>query len=97
MNKYDRHIEHSQLNEINLYKRTFNKEKSIEESVINNIQNQKLYIAISKLPINQKERIYKYFFKNLTLKQIAFEEECSIRAVQYTMKIALKNLKKFLK
>lgn len=96
MNKFDRHIEHSELNEITLNKRTFNKEKSIEEIVISKIERHELYIAISQLPDKQKDRIHKYFFENLTLREIARLENCSIRAIQYSMECALKNLKNFL-
>lgn len=96
MNKFDRHIEHSELNEITLNKRIFNKEKSIEEIVINNIEMHELYVAISQLPDKQKDRIYKYFFDNLTLREIAQLEKCSIRAIQYSMEVALKNLRNFL-
>lgn len=96
MNKFDRHIEHSELNEITLNKRIFNKEKSIEEIVINNIEMHDLYVAISQLPDKQKDRIYKYFFDNLTLREIAQLEKCSIRAIQYSMEGALKNLRNFL-
>ena len=96
MNKFDRHIEHSELNEYTLNKRIFNKEKSIDEIVISNIERYELYIAISHLPDKQKERIHKYFFENLTLRKIAQLENCSIRAIQYSMECALKNLRNFL-
>lgn len=96
MNEFDRHIEHSKLNENTLNKRSFNVERGVEDIVINKIEKQKLHIAIDSLPLKQKNRIQKYFFENLTQKEIAKIENCSIRAIQYSIECALKNLKNFL-
>ena len=38
-----------------------------------------------------------YFFDELTQKEIAIIEKTSIRAIQYSISIGLKNLKKLLK
>ena len=96
MNEFDRHIEHSKLNENTLNKRIFNVERGVEDIVINKIEKQKLHIAIDSLPLKQKNRIQKYFFENLTQKEIAKIENCSIRAIQYSIECALKNLKNFI-
>lgn len=96
MNEFDRHIEHSKLNENTLNKRIFNVERGVEDIVINKIEKPKLHIAIDSLPLKQKNRIQKYFFENLTQKEIAKIENCSIRAIQYSIECALKNLKNFL-
>ena len=96
MNEFDRHIEHSKLNENTLNKRIFNVERGVEDIVINKIEKQKLHIAIDSLPLKQKNRIQKYFFENLTQKEIAKIENCSIIAIQYSIEYALKNLKNFL-
>ena len=63
MNEFDRHIEHSKLNENTLNKRIFNVERGVEDIVINKIEKQKLHIAIDSLPLKQKNRIQKYFFE----------------------------------
>ena len=97
MNKYDRHIEHLPLDEIQSHKRINKREKSLEETVIENIEKQRLYTAIDKLPQIQRKRIYLYYFNNMTQKEIAVYDGCSIRAVQYSLDITIKNLKKFLK
>lgn len=97
MNKYDRHIEHLHLDEIQMYKRLKLNSKDIENEVIKNIENQKLHIAINKLPKIQKRRIYLYYFCNMRQREIALKENTSIRAIQYSLECALKNLKKFLK
>lgn len=97
MNEFDRHLEHSKLNEISLNKRIINKNKSLENSVIEKIENEELYNAILKLPMLQRNRIIMYYFEELSQKEIAIKEKCSIRAVQYSINIALKNLRKFIK
>lgn len=97
MNEYDRHIEHSKLKELTLNKRILNKNKSVEKYVIEKIENQELYSAILKLSKIQRNRILMYYFQELTQKEIAEKDNCSIRAVQYSINSALKKLKKFLK
>ncbi len=56
MNKYDRHIEHSELTEHSLHARMFNEIPSTEN----------LYIAINKLPKIQKSRLINYYLKKIT-------------------------------
>lgn len=97
MNKYERHIENSIITDITLYNKCINKMHSIEDIVISNLENEKLYKAILKLPKIQSRRIKMYFFDELTQKEIAIIEKTSIRAIQYSISIGLKNLKKLLK
>lgn len=97
MNEFDRHIEHSKLRPETLNKRMCEPTKSIEKIVLDQIQKQELYNAILSLPKKQRKRLILYYFTDLTQIQIAKKEKCSIRAIQYSINIALKNLKKFLK
>ena len=97
MNEFDRHIEHSNVITENLYQRMYKQPKSVENIVLEKIEKQKLYNAISALPKKQRKRIILYYFNNLTQDQMAKKEKCSIRAIQYSLSIALKNLRKFLK
>lgn len=97
MNKFDRHIEHLKLVENILNNKMINKQLNIEDIVIKKLETQKLHNLILKLPKIQKRRIIMHFFENMTLKEIARKEHCSVRAIQYTINIALKNLKNFLK
>lgn len=96
MNEYDRHIEHSQLTEETLHNRIKEKELNVEELVISKLEKEEIYKAILKLPEKQRKRIILYFFKELKLREISKKEHTSVRAIQYTISIALKNLKKFL-
>lgn len=97
LNEYDNHIEHSEIYEENLYKRAYNKPISLEEFVETKIVNDKLKEAINHLSEIQKRRIINYYFYDMTQREIAEKEGTSIRAVQYTLNSALKELYENLK
>lgn len=97
INEYKRHIEYNEIYENNLNKRAFNKQVSLEDEIINKSIFEDLIKAVNMLPEIQKRRIKKYYFENKTQKQIAEEENVDIRAIQYTLHIALKKLKEILK
>ena len=50
--------------------------------------------AINELSDIQKRRIRKYFFENKTFEEIAKEENCTKRAVKFTIDIALEKISK---
>lgn len=96
LNEYDNHIEHLLLDENQLYKRMFNKVKSLDSQVENKEIIDDLKEEIQKLPDIQKNRLKKYFFDGKTYEQIAYEEGCSKRAVKFSIDIALQKIyKKF--
>lgn len=97
MNAFDRNIEHSKLNENQLNKRAKEKPISLEDEVIRKFTRQNVRDAVELLPGIQKRRIKKYFFEEKTQQEIADDEGVDIRSVQYTLSIALKNLRKILK
>ena len=97
LNEYDRHIEHSEIFEETLNNRIKDKIPSIEDEIIRKATFEELKLAIEQLPEIQKRRIKKYYFEDKTQQQIATEENVDIRAVQYTLNIALKKLKEILK
>ena len=97
LNEYDRHIEHSELFENNLEIRAKDKPMSLEDEIIRKSTFDELKKAINKLPDVQKRRIVKYYFEDKTQQQIADEEMVDIRAIQYSLNIALKKLKEILK
>lgn len=97
LNEYDNHIEHSELYEETLNKRILEKPKSIEQIVEENIIRANLKEAISRLPETQKRRIKKYYFDEMTLEEIAKEENCSKVAIKYSIDIGIEKLKMFFK
>lgn len=97
LNEYDRHIEHSEIFENNLEARAKDKPLSLEDEIVKKSTFDELKKAIELLPEVQKRRIKKYYFDDKTQQQIANEEGVDIRAIQYTLNIALKKLKEILK
>ena len=97
MNRDERHKEQSDVCEITLWKRAVFVQESVEDQIIKKIEYEELMIAVNELPEIQKRRIRKYYFENKTQQQIADEEGVDIRAIQYTLNIALKKLKEILK
>ena len=97
LNEYDRHIEHSEVFENNLEIRAKDKSMSLEDEIIRKSTFDELKKAINKLPDIQRRRIVKYYFEDKTQQQIAKEEMVDIRAIQYSLNIALKKLKEILK
>lgn len=97
MNEFDRHIEHLEHSEESLYKKAILKNNNVENDALTNILYKDLKHEISKLPDIQKRRLQKYFFEDMTLNEISKIEKCSIRAVKYSIDIALKKLKEKIK
>ncbi|MBR1376666.1 MAG: sigma-70 family RNA polymerase sigma factor [Bacilli bacterium] len=94
MNEYDNHIEHSELYESTLNKRVIDKPALIDEVVENKINYEKLNECIELLPEIQKRRLKKYFFESKTFEQIANEENCTKRAIKFSVDIAVKKISK---
>ena len=61
---------HYELDAKFLYNLSLNKKESIEDNLIN----QELHKAIDEMSEIQKQRIIKYYFKNMKLEEIATEE-----------------------
>ena len=97
LHEYERHIEHSEQSDINLYNRAVEQNSSVEEIVENNILQENIKKAMNTLTLIQKRRIYKYFFENKTLEIIAKEEKCSIMSVKESIDAAIRKLQKILK
>ncbi len=97
MHKFERHIEHFELDDVSLFSKSLNKDISVEEQVEKKILIDELKNSIYELPIIQKRRLVKYFFENKTFEQIAEEENCTKMAVKFSVDIAIKNISKKMK
>lgn len=97
LNEFDRHIEHLEHSDESLYKKATIKNNDVEEKAFTNILYEDLRKEINNLPDIQKRRLQKYFFENMTLSEISKIEKCSIRAVKYSIDLALKKLKEKIK
>lgn len=97
MNEYDRHLEHSEVDENTLYQKSVSSEQPLEEYFENVQVTENLHIAISKLPEVQKRRLNKYYFEEKTFDEIALEEGCTYQCVQRSVYRAVEKIKNILK
>ena len=97
MHKFDKYIEHSEIYEETLYKKSLNFEETIEEIVIKKDDFIRLKKAINQLNHLQKRRVIMYYFDNMTLREIADREHCSYVSVKNSIDNALKKLLEILK
>ena len=97
IHKYRKHIEHNEVYEETLYHRAINDSISIEDEIEEKIMVEELKGIINSLPENQKRRLKKYYFDDMTLDQIAKEENCTKRAVKFTIDIAIEKISKKIK
>lgn len=96
LNEWDRHIEHFEQSEQVLNRRAFFKAESVEETVLRNMEYERLHRAISELPKIQRRRLTLYYFQGLTYQQIAEMEGCTIMPVKRSIDSAWKKIKLFL-
>lgn len=97
MNEYDRHLEHSKVDENTLYQKSVSSEQPLEEYFDKAQDAENLHMAISKLPEVQKRRLNKYYFEEKTFDEIALEEGCSYQCVQRSVYRAVEKIKNILK
>lgn len=67
-----------------------------EEETMRHIQNDELYKALRSIPRKQADRIYAYYFMDMTLEEIAAVDGTSVQAVYYSIQVGKKNLKDIL-
>lgn len=103
LHKVDKYIDlrlldNTENTDIYLY---YNTKLSVKESVLekveNNILQENLKKAINELPEIQKRRLRKYYFENMTFEEIAREENCSKRAIKFSVDIAIEKISQKLK
>ena len=96
LNEFDRHIEHLNVieNDEILFRKSLKQEISPEELAEKNIQSEIIKEAIKDLPEVQKRRLRKYYFEDKTYEEIALEENCTKRAVKFSVDIAIEKISK---
>ena len=94
LNEFSRHIEHLDLSEELIYKRSFKKPLSLEQQLLDQVTLETLKEAIYELSDTQRRRIIKYFFDNKTYKEIAEEEGCSKVAIKLSIDASLQEISK---
>lgn len=95
-NEVGRHYEKSDVTEATLNKRAVKPQESVEETVSQRIEVDKLHQAIAQLPEKQRRRLVLYYLGEFTYEQIAEMERCKHPAIIKSISSALKKLKNFL-
>lgn len=95
IHKFRKHIEHSELYDETIWRRSINKSLGVDEIVEKNITYDNIRKAINKLSDIQKRRIIKYFFEGKNEYEIAKEEHTTHQAIDKSIKQAIKKLRKF--
>ena len=96
LNEVDNHYERSELTEASINARAFELPETVEETVMQRDENERLIMAIAMLPEKQRKRLTLFYFRGLTYAQIAEKEGCTIMPVKRSIDTAIENLKKFL-
>lgn len=68
----------------------------VEKNVLETLTRENIENAMNRLNANQYRRVYAYYFKNMTYRQIADAEGVSDKSVRESIEGSLKKLKKFL-
>lgn len=106
MNKYD-HIDAVYKRKVDHHKGYFSLDRSpflelekegfdVNENILLKELISFIELTIKDLPVKEKERILKKYVQCKTLESIAIEENCSIPAVYYSIKIVLEKIKEVL-
>ena len=74
-----------------MHKRVSEQGESIEDTILRQLENETLCLAIDALPEIQRRRLTMYYFGELTYEQIAEMEGCTKRAVKFSVDIAIEN------
>jgi len=96
-NEKSRHLEHLPLSEIEIFRRSFYPSKSTEDTVIKNIENEKLNEAIKELTEVQNRRIELHIINKITIREVARIENVKKRQIEKSLHLGLKKLRKILK
>ncbi len=102
MNKDDLHrdnrfLDNSEKSEIIVFSNILNYTKSVEDIVEEKIMKENLNKIIEELPNIQQRRLKKYYYEEKTFEEIAKEENCTKRAVKFSVDIALKKISQKIK
>lgn len=96
-NETTRYLEHSELNDISLFNRSFIKKKLVDDVIIEKLTNQALHKAVDKIKSPHNKRIKMYFFEEMTVQEIAKKEAKTERAIRYSIEQGIKEIQKNLK
>ena len=96
-NQYDRHEEHSQQTEINLYQKSVIKGDNVEDIVINKLMCSELKRMIREIPTPHNKRLEMYLFNEMTIQEIAIKENRDERTIRYSISKGISEITKKIK
>ena len=92
-NEASRHLTEADTGEELLGHRIADSSEPVEDHVYRRIMYQELHKAMAQLPEIQRRRILLYYFGGYTYEQIAQMENCTKRAIKFSVDAALKKLR----
>ena len=97
-NQYDRHEEHFEQTEKNLYKKGVHTAEYVEDFIIKKEAYSDLRKTVKKVTSPHNKRVEMYFFKEMTIQEIATKEGKNERTIRYSIKKGIDEIiKKFKK
>lgn len=96
LNEVDRHYDLSDQSEETLNSRALVRPCSLEDALMERLEQERLRQAITMLPDVQKRRLILYYFGGLTYQEIAQREGCRYQVVQRSIWRAEEKIKKYL-
>lgn len=96
-NQYDRHEEHSQQTEINLYQKAVTKGDNVEDLVINKLMCSDLKRMVREIPTPHNKRLEMYLFKEMTIQEITIKENRDERTIRYSISKGISEITKKIK
>lgn len=96
-NEEERHWEHIELSENELFRKSSQYQDSVENIIIKKEVERELHLAVQKLPRVQKNRLQKYYYDEKTEREIAAEEGIKHQAIHIGLDRSRKKLKIILK
>ena len=93
MNEASRHLTEADTGEDPLVHRIAAPSEPVEDHVYRRMMYHELHKAIAQLPEIQRRRVLLYYFGGYTYEQIAQMENCTKRAVKFSVDTALKKLR----
>ena len=94
-NETSRYLEHSELDEEQLYKRIFKQPESVENIIIKDNDNNKLNKALSTLTETQLRRVELHIINAITIRDLAKREKARKKQIEKSIYLGLKKIKKF--
>ena len=94
-NETSRHLEQSDLTEEDMYKRAFEPVESVEETVIKNIEKEKVNEALKDLTSTQFRRIDLHIVNEITIRDVAKLEKVQKSQIQKSLQLSFKKIKNF--